>query len=142
MRREGIWLRLDQLILVVLPGEDHALPNPGVLRFTRTDSGNFADALARHWIEPVKIEFGAGALPIYRFPFDDNLLRVRLAIQVAGYCIELPASGVLAILCQASFSGCLVADLTANLFQVVLPRVASRSTFERRFSSEVYAALD
>jgi hypothetical protein len=36
-----------------------------------------------------------------------------------SYCIELPASGVLAILCQASFSGRLAVNFTVILLHVL-----------------------
>jgi hypothetical protein len=45
--------------------------------------------------------------------------RYRLAIVVAAHCIELPASGVLAILCQASFSGCFPVIRTVKLSHVL-----------------------
>jgi hypothetical protein len=35
-------------------------------------------------------------------PFDNNLLPVRVAIRLTSQCIELPVSGVLAILCQVN----------------------------------------
>ncbi len=89
---------------------------PCIFGFAGSGARNFANTPAAHRIEPVEIELGARALPIPPLTFACNILRIRLAILVAGYCIELPASGLLAILCQASFSGCIVVSFTVNLF--------------------------
>ena len=92
-----------------------------------------------HRIDPVKIELGARALPIHSLSSDDDPPRVWFAILVSGNVIELPASRLLAILCQASFSGCFAWSSIVSLCHIFfVPAAAVRWVFEHSTSPELF----
>ena len=120
--RSVVKLALSRLILLKFSCKGFTFSRSGIPGFSGSNCGNFASTFAALRIGPIEIELGTRALPVHRFPGDDDPLRVRLAILAACYGKELPPPGVLAILGEADLPGRLAVGSLSICSTFVIPR--------------------